>query len=165
MPQIKVSYFPSEGRAEAVRLALSIGGLEFEDHRIQFADWPATKPTTPWGAVPVLEWDGKILSQSNSINRFIGKKTGLYPTDDWEAAKCDEVCGQYLLFEDILFITQIMDVIEYASNPISATFGLTGDALVTARAKLANETLPFFLGRLEEALKATGGSYFAGGKV
>ena len=43
------------GRAECIRWALHIGGIEFEDFRFQFPQWAEIKPSTPWGAVPTLE--------------------------------------------------------------------------------------------------------------
>jgi glutathione S-transferase len=41
MPQkLKLTYFSGPGgRAEPARLALTIAGIEFEDERIDFADW------------------------------------------------------------------------------------------------------------------------------
>ena len=60
------------------RPALFIAGVEFIDDRIEFPSWPARKPTTPYGALPVLEWEGKQLAQSNAIMRFIGRKYDLY---------------------------------------------------------------------------------------
>jgi len=41
--------------------------------------------------MPVLEIDGHRIAQSNTINRFLGKRTGLYPTDEFDAAVVDEV--------------------------------------------------------------------------
>ena len=46
-------------RGEAARLAMVIGRVPFEDDRVKFADWPARKPGTPFGALPVLEVDGQ----------------------------------------------------------------------------------------------------------
>ena len=49
------------------------------------------KSSLPYGALPVLEVDGKVLAQSSGINRYVGKLTDLYPSDPWQAAVCDEV--------------------------------------------------------------------------
>ena len=87
-------YFNLPGRGEATRLALTIGGISFEDKRIEFSEWPATKPTTPWGSLPVLTLqDGTTqIAQQRAILRFVGKETGLYPNDDnLNAAKMDEL--------------------------------------------------------------------------
>ena len=52
----KYMYFgPIVGRGEAGRILLSIGGIEFTDERIEFKDWPAVKPTTPFGGMPGMQ--------------------------------------------------------------------------------------------------------------
>jgi glutathione S-transferase len=44
----------------------------------------------PYGKIPLLEFEGKKLSQSFAIARFLGKKYNLAGADDFESAKCDE---------------------------------------------------------------------------
>jgi glutathione S-transferase len=90
---IKLTYFDFSGsRGEECRLALHVAGVEFEDDRIKNAQWPALKPTTPFGSLPVLEVEGKgRLAQSNAILGFIGRSWGLLPADPWEAAQHDAV--------------------------------------------------------------------------
>lgn len=88
----KLLYFGIPGRGESIRLALAIAGIEFEEERVPFPAWGKVKPTTPWGALPVLELaDGSQLAQSRSILRFIGKHTGLYPADPLNAQRVDEL--------------------------------------------------------------------------
>ena len=92
MTKLKLTYFDFHGgRGEPARLALSIGGIPFEDDRVPTSDWEHRKAHTPFGALPVLEVDGQTLAQSNAINRYVGKLADLYPTDPWQAALCDEV--------------------------------------------------------------------------
>jgi glutathione S-transferase len=81
----KLTYFGIPGRGEAIRLALAIGGVKFEDQRVPFPAWGKVKPTTPWGTLPVLELaDGSQLAQARSVLRFVGKHTrpSLYPVDN-----------------------------------------------------------------------------------
>lgn len=40
-----------------------------------------------YGQCPVLEVDGKVLSQSGAMERYVAKLVGMYPVDPWEAAK------------------------------------------------------------------------------
>ena len=81
-------------RAETSRLALFIGGIEFEDVRPSREEIPKmrTDGTFPFGQFPVLQVDGKTIAQTGAIARFCGKLSGLYPSDDnYAAAKVDEV--------------------------------------------------------------------------
>ena len=89
MTKPKLTYFDISGsRGEECRLALHLAGIDFEDVRIKFPDWPALKPTTPFGSMPVLELPGKPpLAQANAILGLIGRRFGLHPTDDFEAAR------------------------------------------------------------------------------
>ena len=81
MAKLKLTYFDFDGgRGEPARLALHIAGIAFEDHRIAGQDWPAFRDRTPFLAMPILEVDGQRITQSNSINRYIGKLAGLYQT-------------------------------------------------------------------------------------
>ena len=92
MSKLKLTYFDFDGgRGEPARLALHIGGIPFEDERISPKDWPQFRDRTPFQAMPTLEVDGKVVTQSNSINRYVGKLAGLYPKDDFQALLCDEV--------------------------------------------------------------------------
>jgi len=85
-------YFDFEAsRGLECRLALSVAGVEFEDRRIQRAEWPALKPTLPYGALPVLEQDGRLVAQSNAILRYVGAQHGLLPSDPWVVAEHDAV--------------------------------------------------------------------------
>ena len=42
-----MTYFPFKGSAEAIRLALFIGGVDFEDERITYADVNDLRSTLP----------------------------------------------------------------------------------------------------------------------
>jgi glutathione S-transferase len=89
MSKPKLIYFDAPvSRGEECRLALHLAGVAFEDVRIKREDWPALKPTTPFGSVPVLEMPGQPpLAQSIAILVFVGRRHGLHPTDDFEAAR------------------------------------------------------------------------------
>ena len=43
----------------------------------------------PFGMLPVLEIDGKLVGQSNSIARYLAKRYGLAGRDEWESLQCD----------------------------------------------------------------------------
>jgi prostaglandin-H2 D-isomerase / glutathione transferase len=146
MAKLKLTYFDFDGgRGEPARLALYIGGIAFEDHRIAGKDWPAFRNKTPFLAMPTLEVDGKAVSQSNSINRYVGKLTGLYPKDDFQALLCDEV----------------MDAAEDIGTRIAQTIDLPADSKKTAREELVAGRITRYLEQFQERLKAAGGEYFA----
>ena len=150
MSKIKLTYFDfSGGRGEPVRMALAIGGVDFEDHRISFAEFGQMREDFPLKAVPTMEIDGVVYTQSNAMTRYAGRLTGLYPEDPWQAFLCDE----------------LLETIEDSTNALVKTFGLEGDEMKAAREELANGTftqhLKFFSQRLDEA----GGEYFAGNRL
>jgi len=150
MPKIKLTYFDFHGgRGEPARLALAIGGIAFEDDRVPFADWARRKPQTPFGAMPVLEVDGRVVTQSNTINRYVGKLADLYPSDPWQAALCDEA----------------MDAVEDITTQTVATFDLPDEEKKAKRKALADGPLTRYLTRMQERLEAQGGQYFAGGRL
>lgn len=93
MATTKLTYFDFPGgRGEDCRLALFIAGVDFDDDRVGSKAWPERKPGTPYGAMPVLEIEGKgKLAQSNTILRYIGRKYDLHPVDEWEAARHEAV--------------------------------------------------------------------------
>eukprot|EP00983_Pelagomonas_calceolata_P037326 1136288-Pelagomonas_calceolata.AAC.1 len=77
------------GRAEATRLMLRLGKYPFEmsltaddwDYLLKREEWAELKPKMPFGQVPVLEVDGKMLSQSSAMERYVAKLTDQYPSD------------------------------------------------------------------------------------
>jgi len=146
MAKLRLTYFDFDGgRGEPARLALHIGDIAFEDHRIAGKDWPTFRDKTPFFAMPMLEVDGKVVSQSNSINRYVGKLTGLYPKDDWQALLCDEV----------------MDAAEDIGTRIAQTMDLPEDAKKKAREELVAGRITRYLQQFQAKLKAAGEEYFA----
>lgn len=147
MPKkLKLTYFSGPGgRAEPARLALTIAGIEFEDERIDVADWPKYKAGTPAGAVPVLEvteQNGRVsaVTQSSAILRYVGKLTGLYPTDPLLALKVDELD---------------MMVEELAMQTVISTAHLTGEERLARRKKLADSrdsVAHFWIGKINDRL-------------
>eukprot|EP00756_Hemistasia_phaeocysticola_P026830 Hpha_TRINITY_DN16085_c1_g7::TRINITY_DN16085_c1_g7_i1::g.118890::m.118890 len=67
---LKLVYFGVPGRAEMVRLALQVLGVQFEDVRITQEQWGA-ELKQKYGKVPILEWQSQgethVLTQSHAL--------------------------------------------------------------------------------------------------
>lgn len=150
MDRLKLTYFDVPGgRAEPTRLALHIGGIAFEDYRFPFSDFPEVRKNTPLNQVPTLHINELQVTQSDAITRYVGKLTGLYPTDNLQALFCDEV----------------ISALEDVNIKIGATFGMTGDELKNARTALVSGPLPRYLQWLQKQLESHGGEYFADNRL
>lgn len=64
MESLKLTYFPSKGRAEAIRLALTVGNIEFEDERISRDEFQKRRSMLPLHSLPALEIDREIFCMS-----------------------------------------------------------------------------------------------------
>jgi glutathione S-transferase len=145
VPKLVLTYFDYDGsRGEVARLALHLAGIAFEDRRVTWKEWPKLRDKMPFLGMPVLEVDGQVITQSNTINRYVGKLTGLYPRDDWQAALADEV----------------MAAIEDITVEIEETLTLEANAKRKAREALAKGPLLRYLQQIQARLKRGGGEWF-----
>jgi glutathione S-transferase len=150
MTQFKLIYFDFDGgRAESIRLAFHIGGIDFEDVRLKFPEFREAQPSFRFHALPVLEIDSQPITQSNAQLRYVGKLAGLYPTDDLQALFCDEAMG----------------AVEDVGHAVGKTFGLQGDALKQAREEFVQGRLATYIKGLDELLARGGGQFFADGRM
>jgi glutathione S-transferase len=135
---MKLYYYPFGGRASCPRLMLTYAQIPFEDVRIADMDteMAAHPQRYPLKTVPVLEVDGRVLSQSHAIELLIAKRAGLLPSGD-----DDEMALAFT--HELLF--QIIDFFE----KVMPTMGKEGDALKAAREKWLEETAIPTLQRVE----------------
>ena len=94
MENIKFHYFDLQARGELVRLILHYSSVPFEDVRYDLSkDWPNVKEDKKWrfGQLPVIEINGKILAQSQTIARYLSQKLGYIPTDLEKATEVEEL--------------------------------------------------------------------------
>jgi len=93
----KLTYFPAYGRAEVIRLAFAFAKVPLEEEVImkgeQFQELKASGKL-PFGQLPILEYNGEVLAQSNAILRFVCQKFGLYPTDPKQAYVVEAIVDQ-----------------------------------------------------------------------
>jgi glutathione S-transferase len=150
MSKPKLTYFDAAAsRGEECRLALHVAGVDFEDVRIKRETWPALKPTTPFGGLPLLEMPGKpVLAESNAILAYIGRSHDLHPADPFEAARHEAFMSQ----------------VEVLRATVGPTLRITDPAAKkTAREELAATFLPSWGERIEKQLRD--GPFVAGAKI
>jgi glutathione S-transferase len=148
MTRPRLTYFDMPvSRGEECRLAFVLAGVDFDDHRIARDAWPALKPNTPFGSLPVLEVEGHPpIAQSNAILALIGRLHGLHPSDPFEAARHEAV----------------MAAVEDLRASVQPSARLPDDAKREAREKLATTTLPAWGAFVEAQIGE--GPFLAGAK-
>ncbi len=147
MSKPKLTYFDAPvSRGEECRLALHIAGVDFEDNRLKRDQWLALKPSTPFGAAPIFEIPGKpVLAQSNAILVHVGRRHGLHPKDDFEAARHE----------------MMMQHVEDLRAEIGPTMRMqSDDEKKKAREKLVAEYIPTWAANTEKQIGE--GPFFAG---
>lgn len=152
MPQYKLVYFNLRGRGEPVRWVMAAAELQYEDVRYnKETEWPFKKPETPYCRVPVLYVDGKPLSQSIAICRYLGRMHGLAVDDPWEAAKGDEV------------VDAVNDLVPPAAQIIYAKLQCDTERAKMLATEFNTSTLPPTIRELDRRLE--GREWFCGSKM
>ncbi|MGA9334215.1 MAG: glutathione S-transferase family protein [Rudaea sp.] len=149
MSKPKLIYFDAPvSRGEECRLALHLAGIDFDDVRLTQADWAQMKAQTPYGALPVLELpDHAPLAQTNAILVLIGRRYGLHPSDDFEAARHEGM----------------MQHVEDLRTSVGPTIRMDDAAKKTAREALVAGYLPAWGAAAERNILAT--PFFGGANV
>jgi len=151
MSKPRLMYFDMPAsRGEECRLALHVSGVDFEDVRVKREEWPALKPTTPYGSMPVYEVPGHpAIAHSNAILVLVGRQHGLHPTEAFEAARHE---GMLSHVEDL-------------RGTVGPTIRITDEAAKkAAREALVATFLPAWGGFTEKNLTSDG-PFFAGSKL
>jgi len=158
MAQYTLTYFDAKGLAEPVRIAFAAAGVGIKEVKIPFTLGQVnpipedTKPKLPFGQVPILEYDnGKILSQSGTIGRFVARRLGFMGSNDEEAARIEEICDGLRDFWDAWV----------------AVFRNKDDQEKAAAAKkqATEVAVPRYLGKFEKILQANGGNFLVGSSL
>jgi glutathione S-transferase len=149
MSSYKITYFKLTGLAEPIRFLLSYLKADFEDVRIARDQWPSLKQLMPFGKLPVLEIDGKVLNQSMAICRYLAKKAGLVGSDDWESLLIDVAVDN---INDLRLAMSM--VVSHASEETKAEKHVV----------LINETAPYYMDKFEKIVAENNG-YFVNGKL
>ncbi|VDK17700.1 unnamed protein product, partial [Anisakis simplex] len=109
----KLTYFNARFRAECARLIFAQAGVPYEDNRISHEEWEKIKPSaifclpsiknerievrssTPFGHLPLLEFDGNQLGESYAINRYLARTFGLAGNSSLEEAYIDSIASSF----------------------------------------------------------------------
>lgn len=101
VPSIHYFDFQSRGRGQVVRLLWEDAGIAYDDTRYSFEEYPDYKKTriaemNPASTIPVIELNGRILTQSYAILRHFARQLKMYEGESeeekyWADAMCDIV--------------------------------------------------------------------------
>ncbi|CAI5443310.1 unnamed protein product [Caenorhabditis angaria] len=95
MVHYKLTYFPFRGAAETIRQIFAFAGQTYVDFRLPMEQWEGFKDSTPFGKLPILEVDGKVLGQSHAIARYLANEFGLNGKNEWEKAEVNSLADQF----------------------------------------------------------------------
>ena len=148
--KIKLTYFNARGRAEVSRLMLAHKGVEYEDCRITRDQWPELKPKTPFGGIPLLQYNGLELAQSMTIARFLARELNLSGKTRCEEAQVDMV---------------VDCMVDLVGARYKAVFEKDETKKAELMDKMLKETVTPAMANLEAILAKNGGKYMVGNDV
>ncbi|XP_053979678.1 glutathione S-transferase-like [Hylaeus volcanicus] len=152
MTRYKLVYFNVMGLGEPIRFILCYGGVPFEDVRVErdINEWLKIKPTTPFGQLPLLEIDGKVYAQTLPICRYLAKQFNLLGKTDLDNLQIDAIANALHDFR----------------KSVVSNYYREQDPALKAKKKVEvfENTVPFYLNKLEELTKNNGG-YLHGGQL
>jgi len=147
--KLKLTYFNIPARAEAIRLALYLGGVPFEDIRVEFKDWPAKKLTTPFGHMPLLEVDGLEFCEILNLLEYAGEMGGLSPRG-----------VEGLIVREIISLGET-EIRRNSDVPKTAS----EEEKKALRKAFQDGPVTKYLERIQQRIKASGGPFLIGEKI
>ncbi|MGO9605710.1 MAG: glutathione S-transferase family protein [Candidatus Binataceae bacterium] len=124
-----ITYTPTRGRAEPIRLILEELGIKYDEHHVRSLDeWLALKPRLPFLQVPTYQDGDLVIVQSHAIYRHLARTHDLYGHSETERIACDiveeaiaEAQDQIWWFLNGLFPEK--DPARFAQEGMSTTLG------------------------------------------
>lgn len=141
MPTYKLYYFNCMGRGELIRWIFIQAGVPFEDIRLTDQEWSEFKSKTPYGRIPVLEIDRKMLAGSGPIARYVAEEFGFAASSAFENA---DIASLYDLIDDI------------QDKMVLMFFEKDETRQTELKKELTRKDLPEFLGILEKQITDNG---------
>nr|WBY51149.1 glutathione S-transferase 1 [Holotrichia parallela] len=146
MSNVKLTYFPTRGIADIVRMLLYYGNIDFEDIRIPRDEWPSVRPSTPFGEMPVYEENGKVAWQSIAIARYLAKKVNLHGDSDWECLQIDAIGDT---------------IADLRIKAVKIFYETDNEKREALKQTILAETLPYYLEKFEKIVSENGGHLVA----
>ena len=81
MENIKLTYFNANGRVGLLRAMLCYKKVPFENIMVTFEEWPKKKQEYEFHQLPMLEVNGKKMTQTIAISLYLARHQNLYPKD------------------------------------------------------------------------------------
>jgi len=149
---VKLHYFPLNGKANAIRAVLTWKKVEFEDIKYEFSSWPAVKITGnfEFEQIPMLEINGQKLIQTIAILQYLSKLFNISGSSAY-----DEYLISSLMLSYDDFSSKLMEVIWPRTDDQKANLEKNTNAFLTVHA-------PFFLKRWEARYNDNGKNYMVG---
>lgn len=148
-----VHYFEIWGRGEPIRMMLWAAKVPYENKFVPLPKeegWKDVRDDYEFKAVPALDIDGKRLTQTSSIMRYIARKYGMAPEDPYQEYLVDSVC-------------EVMQDIFMGMMPL---FRAAPEEKMAATKKFTEETLEVKIGYIENRLKKNSNQdYLVGDKI
>ena len=136
---VVLRYFDAQGRAQALRNALSNADVLFEDVRVTLSSWPSHREDAKFGglfaALPTLTWEGDTVSETLAIASYVARRLGHYDgLEAVEIAKLEAVVSCSYLdvvrsLADVLWAPILypgVEVAKIAPRSLGSTLGKLG---------------------------------------
>ncbi|EDV25617.1 expressed hypothetical protein [Trichoplax adhaerens] len=149
MPSYRLTYFNSRGRGEIIRYLFALAGVPYEDVRVTSEEWKKMKSDSkaPFGQLPMLEVDDKVLCQSHAIAAYLAREFGFAGKTSADEYKVYAVQGA---------VTDVM-------TKLIGIFFEADEAKKAEKLKDFSENfLPPWLSAVEKVYKEGGTSFFVG---
>jgi len=135
---VNLTYFKGRGRAETTRWMLAANQIDFTNTAIETPEDLSQLRATgklPFDQLPLLEIDGRCLSQSSAMVRYLARQGGFYGDNDKQAADCDLVAGVVADFAEAALQAAFQPTPQAAIDMLTARFAKFGpcfEAWITA---------------------------------
>ncbi|CAL8092600.1 unnamed protein product [Orchesella dallaii] len=169
----KLTYFNIRGLAEPIRWMFKMRNVDFEDERINLAQWPEERNrfSKHVGQLPILLIDDKIeLSQVHTVMRYVARELGFNGETEYEEMRADEATE--LIYDLRLcavahkdcYTTDNPDIVRHTIfRDFKAEKNISKKVIM--RKRLLVDHFPLYFAKFAQFLEDSGGEYLAGPNI